>query len=271
MGPGAEPQPQPPALEELLAAAARPSPPAPDAEANALAAFRAARDEGALDLPTRPEDDWRPAEPRRRSRLVKTGLGTLVAGVMFGGVAMAAGSLPVPFGGSPSEGPGPVPTASPSVPDGGSESATAPVTESSGPPDTPAGPSAEYPPYPPTAEDRDRAAHCRAYDVAENDAAAENAEGNAAGDEGKGRGRGKANDSAVRERLEAAAGGADAVEAYCAGLLTGEPADIPGAGSDEHPGGNRDAAPPAGAGQGGEGYEDGHGHRRGPGPRQLRE
>ncbi|MEU1890026.1 hypothetical protein [Streptomyces pristinaespiralis] len=235
--PHASPQPQlrptsqPPSLDELFAAATRPAPVAPDAEAKALAAFRAARDEGALELPTRPEDDWWPAKKRTRAPWAKAGLGTLVAGVMFGGVAMAAGGIPTPFDGPPSEKPAPAPSASPSVPDGGSAGTTSPATGSAGHPDTDPATG-----RPPTAEDR--AAHCRAY---------------AAGR--KSEGKGKAMDSAVRERLEAAAGGPDAVEAYCAPLLTARPAATSDGGHPSKPGRDPDAppadAPPADAGKGG--------------------
>ncbi|GGW25883.1 hypothetical protein GCM10010381_07320 [Streptomyces xantholiticus] len=205
MGPGAEPQresqPRPPTVDELLAAAARCAPVAPDAAANALAAFRAARDEGALDLPTRSADDWRqPTPPRKRGTWIKAGLGTLVAGVMLGGGAMAAGAIPVPFGESPAEGPRPTPSVSPSGPAAASESTTPRAT---GLPATAPGAV-----HPSTAEDQ--AAHCRAYEAAEANARA---------------GSGRSLDSAVRERLEAAAGGPDAVEAYCARLSVDRPSD----------------------------------------------
>ena len=231
MGAGAERQ--PPTLDELLAAAARPAPVAPDAADNALAAFRAARDEGALDLPSRPADDWRPAEPRKRIRWVKAGVGTLFAGVMLGGVAMAAGAIPAPFGESPppSPTPHPAPSAVPSAP--AQHSATAAPT--AGAPAGMPSPEAEED-RPPTAQDE--RAHCRAYKAAE---------GNGNAGEQNGQGNGDAMDSAVRRRLEAAAGGPDAVEAYCARLLASEPPKPSQTGHASKPG---NGAKPASPGNG---------------------
>ncbi|QIP83937.1 hypothetical protein GLX30_07590 [Streptomyces sp. Tu 2975] len=242
--PQASPQPQVPAtsrqptLDELLAAAARPGPVAPDAEENALAAFRAARDEGALALPTRPEDDWRPAEARTRVSWIRAGVGALVAGVMFGGVAMAAGAIPAPFADPPAEQPRPAPRVSPS----GAEERTTGVT----PPATmPAVPPATVPgahEHPLTAEDL--TGHCRAYAAAQ--AAGRNHDkpggGNANGGKanggnangGKADGReadGGAKARAVRERLAAVAGGPDRIEAYCARMEADRPA---GPAGEEH-------------------------------------
>ncbi|MGW7468565.1 hypothetical protein ACWGJT_28880 [Streptomyces xantholiticus] len=225
--PQPEPQPRPPTVDDLLAAAARRAPVAPDAAANALAAFRAARDEGALDLPTRPADDWRPTPPRTRTTWIKAGLGTLVAGVMLGGGAIAAGAIPAPFGESPADGPRPTPSVSPSGPAAASESTTPQAT---GLPAT--APSAGHPS---TAEDQ--AAHCRAYEAAEANARA---------------GNGRSMDSAVRKRLEAAAGGPDAVEAYCARLSVGRSSDPSGNTPPSKPEKNTDVAQPtAGAPKGG--------------------
>jgi hypothetical protein len=62
-------------------------------------------------------------------------------------------------------------------------------------------------------------------------------------------------DSVVRERLEAAAGGPDAVEAYCAPLLTARPAATSDGGHPSKPGRDPDAppddAPPGDPGKGG--------------------
>ncbi|UYQ65267.1 hypothetical protein [Streptomyces peucetius] len=238
MGPGTDPQqqPQPPTLDEVLAAAARPEPVAAQAAENALAAFREARDEGALGLPTRPDDDWRPAEPGTRIPWIKAGLGTFVAGIMLGGVAVATGTLPAPFG-DPSDGrPSPASSAStsPSGIPAATASAVAPrVTRSAGRPA--ATPGAVR--HPSTAEDR--AAHCRAYEAAE-------ANGRA--------GNGKALDSAVRERLEAAAGGPDGVEAYCAGLSQDGRSDASEHRATSDPGRNTAAAvaPTTGVARGGQ-------------------
>lgn len=193
-GSGAAPQPTTPALDEVLAAAARPAPVEPEPAARALAAFRAARAEGALSLPTRPEDDWRPA-PRSgiRARGLKAGIGALVAGVMLGGgVAMATGAIPGPFDEPPAHRPDPV-----TGPSSDGEPAPDTVRDDSVPPtsETSAGPGGERPPAA-----KDEEARCRAYDKAERrDDAAE------AG--------------AMRKRLEEAAGGPQAVAAYCADLL----------------------------------------------------
>ncbi|MEV4334445.1 hypothetical protein AB0K02_28625 [Streptomyces sp. NPDC049597] len=212
-GSGPEPQPTPPALDEVLAAAARPAPVEPERAERALAAFRAARAEGALSLPTRPEDDWGPAAPPRiRARGLKAGITALVAGVLFGGVAMAAGAIPAPFGDPPPQRPGPVPGAStdgepaPDTPDEGS----APPT-----PDA----SAARGERPPTAKDDE--AHCRAY-----------AKARRLDDE--------AGVGAMRERLEEAAGGPQAVAAYCADVLA-----EPDAGSGSGGSGPKRSAPPA--------------------------
>ncbi|MGW7365003.1 hypothetical protein ACWGI8_16600 [Streptomyces sp. NPDC054841] len=103
-----DPRPHTPELEALLEAARRGGTPDPAAQERALAAFRAARDEGVHAAPVRrrrARDDWRPARERRRaSVLVKALLAGLVAGAL-GGVAVAAGTgvMPMPFGGD--EGP----------------------------------------------------------------------------------------------------------------------------------------------------------------------
>ncbi|MFD4029777.1 hypothetical protein ACFWVP_04390 [Streptomyces sp. NPDC058637] len=78
-------------------------------EAQALAAFRRARDAGG---PTRAgrgrrRDDWRPAAGRRGAGTSwKAALGAVVASAALGGVAMAVGVVPVPF----DRDPGPAPT-----------------------------------------------------------------------------------------------------------------------------------------------------------------
>ncbi|MER5501035.1 hypothetical protein ACFYXP_16515 [Streptomyces sp. NPDC002466] len=185
-----------------------PSGPDTDGERRAVAAFRAARDEGAhAPVPRwrrRRRDDWRPAQRRRGTRPVRGMLGGALAAALLGGVAVAAGSgaLPTPFG---DDGPGPVrPTpTSPATPgphrtgeappppdDDGTRRSTGPDT---GPTNIPGGP---------RSSDRARnvAALCRVYL--------------------EGRGNGRAMDATAFERLEAAAGGASeaAVTAYCAAL-----------------------------------------------------
>ncbi|WP_328667320.1 hypothetical protein OG905_09690 [Streptomyces sp. NBC_00322] len=195
-------------LDDLLAAAARTVPAAPQAERRAVAAFRAARDAGAPAVPTRRRDDWRPARPRIRARWIKVGLGSFVAALMLGGVAMAAGAIPAPFGDG--HGPGPVPSASPSR-DGGTTAPGGPFVPV--PPKVgPAGPTGDE--RPPTA--KDQLAQCRAYEARH--------------------GRPGSLDSPAWQRLEDAAGGPDAVAAYCAGLLAERPLPQP---SKERP--SRDA------------------------------
>ncbi|MEU0086728.1 hypothetical protein [Streptomyces sp. NPDC006274] len=242
-----EPQPwprhRPPTLDEVLAAASRPEPVAPRGAEDAVAAFRAARDEGGLGLPTRPGDDWRPAERWTRRPWIKTGLGTFAAGVMLGGVAMASGAIPAPFGAPPAERPGPA--AGTSTPSGSGDGTPA-ATETRTPQATTgaAGLPATTPDAARPATAQDRAAHCRAYEAAEEAASA-----------AEGAGKGRAPDSAVRERLEAAAGGPDAVEAYCAQVSED---GMPGS-SDQRPTSTPDrntaaAVPPgAGAARGGQG------------------
>ncbi|MEU3917298.1 hypothetical protein [Streptomyces sp. NPDC029004] len=198
-----------PTLDDLLAAAARTAPAAPQAEQRALAAFRAAREAGATAVPTRRGDDWRPARRRVGPRWIKVGLAGFVATLTLGGVAMAAGAIPAPFGDAPG-GPGPVPSASPSR--GGGTTAPerpfVPVPPKVGP----AGPTGEE--RPPTA--KDELAQCRAYEARQ--------------------GRPGSPDSPAWQRLEDAAGGPDAVAAYCAGLLDEPPLPQP---SKERP--SRDA------------------------------
>ncbi|MGW0774064.1 hypothetical protein ACWD01_10560 [Streptomyces sp. NPDC002835] len=257
-----EPQPRPgqrpPTLDEVLAAAARPEPLAPRGAEDAVAAFRAARDEGALGLPTRPDDDWRPAERRTRAPWIRTGLGTFAAGVLLGGVAMASGAIPAPFGTSPAERPGPA--AGTSTPSGDPDATATPTpqatTGSAGLPATT--PDAVGPT---TAEHR--AAHCRAYEAAQATEAASAA---------KGAGKGRALDGAVRERLEAAAGGPDAVEAYCARLLEDGPPDPGPDPAEQRPTSTPDrsntaAAVPPGAGA----ARGGQGDRRAPGYKPARQ
>ncbi|MBT2364204.1 hypothetical protein J7E88_02365 [Streptomyces sp. ISL-10] len=188
IGSGAEPrQPTTPALEAVLAAAARPAPVGPEAAERALAAFRAARADGALGLATRPEDDWRPVtRPKARARGIKAGIGAAVAGVMLGGVAMAAGAAP--FTDRPPRPPGPGASSGTGEdnPDAVRDSAT--PTEG-----TTGAPAGERPPAA-----KDEAAHCRAYDDAKR--------------------RDAARAGAMRKRLEEALGGPQAVADYCARL-----------------------------------------------------
>lgn len=102
-------EPRTPELNALLEAARRPGVSDPSAQEQALAAFRTARDAGLHAAPVpwwrrRARDDWRPAAERRRRRLLVRGL---IAGLVMGalgGAAVAAGNgalpIPSPFGGS---------------------------------------------------------------------------------------------------------------------------------------------------------------------------
>ncbi|MEU9628075.1 hypothetical protein ACFZDB_07510 [Streptomyces luteogriseus] len=157
------------------------------AEQRAVAAFRAARDAGALRTHTRRRDNWRARERRRLGRSLKTTLSVLLASLTLGGVAVAA----IGVAGTPEDGTkdaperGPAPSSAPRDPSGPpSRDSHGPGTGSS--PDRPA-----------SAEDTE--AHCRAY-------------------ERVGR-RGKAMEATSWERLVAAAGGERNVTAYCAGRL----------------------------------------------------
>jgi hypothetical protein len=207
------PEHQTPTLEDLLAAAARPMPSSAQAEVRAVAAFRAAREEGAPAALTRPEDNWRPRSPSVGTRWIKVGTGALVAGAMLGGVAMAAGAIPTPFGEPPLK-PGPTPGAS------------SRQAENPGEPEPPSttGPGARTPgERPPTA--KDDLAHCRAYGSKER--------------------RGGALDGTAWQRLEDAAGGPDAVAAYCARLLSEQSVKAsPQARPPRGEGGRKDAPPP---------------------------
>ncbi|MDQ1026610.1 hypothetical protein QF035_004192 [Streptomyces umbrinus] len=183
-GPRNLPAGNPPDLGELLAAAVRGDAVDADAERRVLAAFRAARDEGAHRAATRNRrrDDWRPE--RRGGRPVRATLVALVASLTLGGVAVAA--IGSGSGGTRDEGAergGPLPTSS------------APTGPAVAAPD-PSAPAQADRGFrrPPSA--RDIEAHCRAYDSVKK--------------------RGKALDSTAWRRLIQAAGGEENVEAYCA-------------------------------------------------------
>ncbi|MER7107904.1 hypothetical protein [Streptomyces sp. NPDC000229] len=86
----------------LLAAVVRNAEVDPAGEERAVAAFRAARDEGRHAVgKTRRRDDWRPGREQRRRRSLRAAAMGLAATVLLGGVAVAAqtGAIPSPFGG----------------------------------------------------------------------------------------------------------------------------------------------------------------------------
>ncbi|MYW68474.1 hypothetical protein GTY65_31015 [Streptomyces sp. SID8379] len=140
------------ALGEALAEAVR----QPDeaGERRALAAFRAARDSGALVAEPRRRDDWRPR--RRRARWsVRTMVGAAVGGLMVGGVAVAGiGTVATPD--EPGERVRPTRTVSP--------------PESSAPPSPVRNPASAAPTGTPTPtpthpeQARDDEARCKAYE-----------------------------------------------------------------------------------------------------------
>ncbi|MFI7010146.1 hypothetical protein [Streptomyces sp. NPDC050145] len=98
---------------EALAAAVRPPEPDPEGERLARAAFRAARDAGALDARPRRRDDWRPR--RRRTRWsARAFLGAALASLAVGGVAVAGiGGPPDPGADRPAPRPAPTSTTAP--------------------------------------------------------------------------------------------------------------------------------------------------------------
>ncbi|MGW2043984.1 hypothetical protein ACWCPF_02205 [Streptomyces sp. NPDC001858] len=190
------------AVEELLAAALRESD-GPEAvrdvgELRAVAAFRTARDEGALQAArTRRRDDWRPRAARHTARSLRTTLSVAVAGLALGGAAYAA------IGSATDGGDG----------DAGRPEASATASEArsaapSGTPDAPAG--RERP-----ANAKDTEAHCRAYENV--------------------RGTGKALDSTAWQRLVTAAGGEEHVPAYCAAQAGPKAEKTPNAEKSEKP------------------------------------
>ncbi|WP_353944347.1 hypothetical protein ABII15_23970 [Streptomyces sp. HUAS MG91] len=76
-------------LGDALAAAVRAHQPSgTDGEREALAAFRAARDTGALAAAPRPSDDWRPRRGRSRWS-ARAAVGAVLASLTVGGVAVA--------------------------------------------------------------------------------------------------------------------------------------------------------------------------------------
>ncbi|MBX9364623.1 hypothetical protein [Streptomyces sp. WAC04114] len=165
-----------------------------EAEQRALAAFRAARDAGALRTRalrtrTRRRDDWRAGERRHPGRSLKTTLSVLLASLTLGGVAVAA----IGVAGSPEDGTKDTPEQRPAPSSAPRDPSEQPSRDGHSP--TPGtGPS---PDRPATAQDTE--AHCRAY-------------------ERVGR-RGKAMEATSWQRLVAAAGGERNVTAYCAEQL----------------------------------------------------
>ncbi|MET8895289.1 hypothetical protein [Streptomyces albogriseolus] len=185
-------------LEALLAAALVRDGVDAGAEQRAVAAFVAAQEPGAHGARTRRRDDWR--APRRRfgGRSLRATLGALVAGCALSGVAVAGINVVGAPGGGRSEHtrPSRTPSASsvPRVPDASgtraAETPEASASASAGGDGARAGTGrAEV--------TGDVEAHCQAYERVA--------------------GRGRALEAQAWERLVAAAGGAERVDAYCAG------------------------------------------------------
>lgn len=174
------------ALETFLSAALRTETLDPHAEQRAVAAFRAARDTGALRAHARRRDDWRAPGRRRPRRSLKMTFGAVFASLTLGGVAVAAiGSVgPSHRGGDAGRH-----TTRPS----------APAPHRPGAAASPA-PSGATGPTGGPATDRDTEAHCRAYERVG--------------------GHGKALDAKVWQQLVEAAGGRSEVAAYCSERLT---------------------------------------------------
>nr|WSY56412.1 hypothetical protein OG999_43925 [Streptomyces sp. NBC_00886] len=171
-------------LEATLAAVIRDRDLDPEAEQQALAAFRTTRNAGPHRARTRRRDDWRVPAKRRAGRPVKTTFGVVFASLALGGVAVAA----IGSAGSSTDGAGTDRgTAHPSVaPDRpGSEASSA--SSGTGRPTDGSSPA------------QDTEAHCRAYEQVKD--------------------RGKALEATAWQQLVAAAGGTDKVAAYCSEQL----------------------------------------------------
>ncbi|MFD5334839.1 hypothetical protein [Streptomyces hawaiiensis] len=161
-----------------------------EAEQRAVAAFRAARDAGALRTRTRRRDDWRARERRHLGRSLKTTLSVLLASLTLGGVAVAA----IGVAGSPGEGTKDAPERPPAPSSAPRDPVGKPPRQSHSP-GTGTGSAPAHPDRPAPAQDTE--AHCRAYERAGE--------------------RGKAMEATAWQRLVAAAGGERNVTAYCAG------------------------------------------------------
>jgi hypothetical protein len=222
------------ALQRLLSAAATPATVDAQREEMAVAAFRAARDEGrTADMGRaavrRRVDGWRRRGGAFRiSRSVRALTGALVATAAIGGVAVAAatGTLPGAFGpfGDPT------PATYPAV----SQSPTPQAGKNRPERESPAGGANRGVPTPtapatPTADSRPESL-CRNWVVAVR--------------------RGRAMDARAYERLVSDAGGRKKVPGYCAGLLRGSGTTVPTSGETgkqrSEGDGDRDSQQPSG-------------------------
>ncbi|MFJ8592888.1 hypothetical protein [Streptomyces sp. NPDC093598] len=201
-----------------------------EGEQRAVAAFRAARDAGALRTRGRRRDDWRTRERRYVGRSLRTTLSVLLASLTLGGVAVAA----IGVAGSPEKGTKDAPER-PSAPSSAPQDPAGKPPRGSRSPGPGTGSAPAHPDRPAPAQDTE--AHCRAYERAG--------------------GRGKALEATAWRRLVAAAGGERNVTAYCAEQL----AEPKGGSGDS---GNGDpakggGAPPANNGGGNEPGNSGSG------------
>jgi len=175
----------PAALETVLALALRGGALDPEAEKQALAAFRTAHGAGAHRARTRHRDDWRLPAERRAGRTVKMTFGVVFAGFALGGVAVAA----IGSAGSSTDGAGTgrgTPHSSTLAPGRPGDEASSASSGGPGPADG-SGPA------------QDTEAHCRAYEQVEE--------------------RGQALDARAWRQLVVAAGAKDKVAAYCSEQL----------------------------------------------------
>ncbi|MEU3158909.1 hypothetical protein ACPCAJ_04335 [Streptomyces griseoincarnatus] len=241
-------------LEALLVAALVRDGVDAGAERRAVAAFVAAREAetqgpareaGAQGARTRRRDDWRASRRRSGGRSLRGTLGALVAGCALSGVAWAGIQAAGTPGGGRSEDTGPTRTPSassaPAVPDvsGTSGAGEAPGVSASASAAESGRDGARNGSGPAEAAG-DVEAQCRAYERAA--------------------GRGRVPDASAWERLVAAAGGAERVDAYCAGRAGGAlptasapaPASVPPVARDEA-GAGRPTGEAAGTGSSGEG------------------
>jgi hypothetical protein len=173
------------ALEAVLAAVLSEGALDPDAEQQAVTAFRTARDAGVIRARTRRRDDWRLPARRRVGRPAKTTFGVVFASLALGGGAVAAvgaAASSAHHGGAGHGTAHPSATTSQRLGDGTSS-------------ESPGGLRAAK--HPATAKDTE--ARCRAYEHVED--------------------RGRTLDATVWQRLVAAAGGKDEIAAYCADQL----------------------------------------------------
>lgn len=202
-------------LEALLAASLVRDGVDATAEQRAVAAFVAARESGAHGARTRRRDDWRASRRRFGGRSLRATLGALVAGCALSGVAVAGINAAGTSGGGRSEDTGPsrTPSAGSSAPEvpaapaapGGQGTSEVPDPSGSGAAGTPEAPASAG-----AGGDGERRRSGRAEAVAGDVEAQCRAYERVAGE-------GRALDATAWERLVAAAGGAERVEAYCAG------------------------------------------------------